>query len=652
MSTTAFYVTTPIYYVNAEPHLGHAYTTIVADVAARFHRLMGHRVRFQTGTDEHGDKIVQAAAARGVEPKAYTDRISQAFRDLWPELRIEHDRFIRTTDPDHMATVQRILQIVYDKGDIYFAKYGGKYCYGCERFYADRELVDGKCPDHQVEPTYIEEENYFFRMSKYQDALIEHIRANPEFIRPERYRNEVLSFLREPLEDLCISRPKTRLAWGIELPFDSKYVTYVWFDALINYVTGLGWPGDELFDTFWPAAQHLIAKDILKPHGVYWPTMLMSAGLPLYQHLNVHGYWNVETAKMSKSLGNVVRPLDMAGIYGLDAFRYFLLREMSFGLDSNFSEELLVARYDSDLANNLGNLFSRVLNMLGQYREGRVPDAPAALDERDRELAELTREVVAAYRDHMTEFRFHRALAELWRLVSAANKYVVENEPWTLARDPEQAERLDAVLFILIDALERITRMIAPVMPGKAAVMAAALGHEGPIAPGALVEVEEQVAVPGRTTSKPGALFPRVVTKKPKAGKKADKARKTSEKDIKAELKKAPEATDEIDIDHFARLDLRVGQVVTCAPVKGADKLLHLQVDLGEAEPRSVVAGIAQHYRPDELVDRQVVVVANLKPVKLRGLLSQGMVLAATGADGRVVLVAPGAELAPGSKVR
>ncbi|MDZ7695779.1 MAG: methionine--tRNA ligase [Deltaproteobacteria bacterium] len=375
-----YYITTPIYYVNAEPHIGHAYTTIVADALSRFHRLCGMDTLFLTGTDEHGDKIADAAEACGESPKAYVDRVSGMFRDLWPRLEISHSRFIRTTDPAHQETVRYILDRVNERGDIYFSEYEGLYCFGCERFYTERELVDGKCPDHQKAPEVIKEANYFFRMSKYQKWLIDHIRTHPGFIRPERYKNEVLSFLSEPLEDLCISRPKSRLTWGITLPFDENFVTYVWFDALINYVSALGYPKGEDFQTYWPAAQHMIAKDILKPHGIYWPCMLKSAGIDPYRHLNVHGYWNVDEGKMSKSVGNVVRPLDLVDIYGLDGFRYFLLRDMVFGLDSEFSEQALISRINSDLANDLGNSVSRSLTMIHKYFEGEVPDPKVSLE--------------------------------------------------------------------------------------------------------------------------------------------------------------------------------------------------------------------------------------------------------------------------------
>jgi len=326
-----FYITTPIYYVNARPHLGHAYTTIIADVATRFNEMLKKDVFFLTGTDEHGDKVVRAAKKENLSSRRYVDRISALYKDLWPELNIKYNYFIRTTDPSHIAVVEQILQRIYDSGDIYYSEYEGLYCFGCERFYNQRELVDGKCPDHETDPEVIKESNYFFKMSKYQDWLIDHIKKNPEFIRPQRYKNEVLSFLKEPLEDLCISRPKTRLKWGITLPFDKDYVTYVWFDALLNYVSALGYPDGDLFKKYWPVAQHIVAKDILKPHGIYWPIMLKAAGIDTYKHLNVHGYWNVDQSKMSKSLGNVVEPLQLKEIYGLDQFRFFLLRDMVFG---------------------------------------------------------------------------------------------------------------------------------------------------------------------------------------------------------------------------------------------------------------------------------------------------------------------------------
>ncbi|MFQ5840660.1 MAG: methionine--tRNA ligase, partial [Candidatus Methylomirabilales bacterium] len=447
MSRPPFFVTTPIYYVNALPHLGHAYTTILADTLARFKRFTGYEVFFLTGTDEHGDKIAQAAAAAGEPPKAYADRVSAAFREAWARLNLSHDDFIRTTEDRHVRVVQQVLMALYTQSqaqpkgqeDLYFGEYGGHYCYGCERFYAEREMVGGQCPDHQTPLTFIKEQNYFFRMSKYQDWLVRHLEEHPDTIRPERYRNEVRRFLDEPLEDLCISRPVSRLQWGIPLPFDPHYVTYVWFDALINYVTALGYPDDPRFTRFWPAANHLIAKDILKPHGVYWPTMLKAMGREPYRHLNVHGYWKIEEGKMSKSRGTVVRPLDLTAKYGQDAFRYFLLREMVFGLDASFSEEALVRRLNADLANDLGNLLSRTIAMLDKYLAGQIPDIPAPATDLDSTLYRLATETSGMIDRAMEALQFHRALEAIWELINALNRYIDSAKPWELAKRDREA---------------------------------------------------------------------------------------------------------------------------------------------------------------------------------------------------------------------
>ena len=462
--------------MNAEPHLGHTYTTVVADTLARHYRRSGREALLVTGTDEHGDKIAQAAAAAGHTPRELADRVSALFRSTWNACGIAYDGFIRTTDPDHVRTVQEILRRVHEGGDIYFGSYGGLYCTGCERFYTEKELVDGKCPDHQVAPVYVDEENYFFRMSKYQKPLLDELEAHPDLILPDRYRNEVLSMLRgEALGDLCISRPKSRLQWGIELPFDDRYVTYVWFDALIGYVTALRQLAPSRFDDFWPRVEHLIGKDIVKPHGIFWPTMLMAAGLPLYRGLRVHGYWTRGESKMSKSLGNVVRPLEVKERFGMDAFRYFLLREMAFGHDATFSEDALVTRINADLANNLGNLISRTLAMQDRYFGGVVQDAGEPTDD-DRELATTFATAIREVPAFTEQLAFHRALESLWRAIDQANKFIVTTAPFKLAKDDATKPRAGAVLRQLLEGLFVTAVLLHPFLPDTSARLLASLG--------------------------------------------------------------------------------------------------------------------------------------------------------------------------------
>jgi methionyl-tRNA synthetase len=511
--TACFYVTTPIYYVNAEPHIGHTYTTVVADTLARYHRLAGEDTFFLTGTDEHGEKIAEVAQQRGLPPTAIADQYSGAFRDTWEQLGFSFDRFIRTTDPEHVEVVQGILQTVYDAGAITFQEYDGLYCVGCERFLAERDMQDGLCIDHERAPEKRHEANYFFRMSEHFGWLADYIESHPDFIRPERYKNEALAMLRDEsgLGDLCISRPKDRLEWGIELPFDSDYVCYVWFDALINYLTGAGYPDGTEFEARWGSVEHFVAKDILKPHAIFWPIMLRAIGLPPYQHLNVHGYWNVDARKVSKTLGNMVSPLVMREKYGFEAFRFFLLRDMVFGLDSNFSEAALVARINADLANNLGNLVSRTLNMTARFADGRVPES-GPREELEQQLIAAVPGTAAAVDHHMRRCEIHRALDAVFELVDSVNRYLEQRAPWQAAKQPGAEQQVATTLYTSCEALRCIALLLAAFLPETAAEILARLGMPEALAQANALEAAGRWGeLPaGTPTTKGAPLFPRL----------------------------------------------------------------------------------------------------------------------------------------------
>lgn len=619
-----FYVTTPIYYVNDKPHIGHAYTTILADVLSRFHRLNGDATYFLTGTDEHGQKVQKAAHEHGMTEQEQCDTTVVRFQELWEKLGITNDSFIRTTETRHKKVVSEILQDLYDRNLIYKAEYKGRYCVPCERFFTDKDLGEEKlCPECGRPTNEIVESNYFFKMSQFQQWLVDYIKEHPKFILPEYRANETLGFLKNPLSDLCISRPKSRLAWGIELPFDKDYVCYVWFDALVNYITGVGYrTNDTDFKKWWPASYHLIGKDILTTHTVYWPTMLKAIGLEMPETIFAHGWWLTGQSKMSKSLGNVVNPMAMAEKYGVDAFRFFLLAEMSLGQDASFSEDAFIERYNSNLANDLGNMLSRVVKMTVKQFDGTVP-SPGAENDDDKELKDAVLKAVEVMKSSVPEMKLNNGIEEVMNAVRAANRYIEKTAPWSLAKSGDTA-RLSTVMYTAAEALRFISVLLSPIMPSKMAELRKAIGINSPAA--SLNELDKWSGLAaGSKMEDIGSLFQRIDKKQesapPAPAAAAPAPKKEDKKDDSA-------TTGLVTIDDFFKTQLKTAKVIQAERIEGADKLLKLQIDVG-GEKRQIVAGVAQYYTPEEITGKNIVVVANLQPAKIRGIDSQGMLLAA-----------------------
>ncbi|HAT4211132.1 methionine--tRNA ligase [Clostridium perfringens] len=645
MCKKPYYITTPIYYPSTNLHIGNTYTTVAADAIARFKRLTGHEVMFLTGTDEHGQKIERIANEKGITPKEHVDEIVAGIKDLWKMMNISYDKFIRTTDDYHVKAVQEIFKKLYDQGDIYKDSYEGLYCTPCESFWTETQLVNGNCPDCGRPVEKAKEEAYFFKMSKYADRLIQYIEEHPDFIQPESRKNEMLNnFLRPGLQDLCVSR--TSFTWGIPVSFDEKHVIYVWIDALSNYITALGYgqENQELYKKFWPADVHLIGKDILRFHTIYWPIMLMALGLELPKQVFGHGWLLVDGGKMSKSKGNVVDPVVLVNMFGADAVRYYLLREIPFGSDGLFNNEIFIKKVNTDLANDLGNLLSRTIAMVYKYFDG-VIQAPTCKEAIDDELINLALSTPGKVEASIDALKIPEALESIWTLISRANKYIDETTPWILAKDEEKKERLGTVLYNLLETLRFVSVMISPFLTETSVKINAQLNTKVTTWE-SLKEFNGTVA--GDKVVKGDVIFPRIDVEEKLAELEALKPAPV--KPANEELVKNP-IKEEITIDDFDKIDLRVVKVLECEPVKKAKKLLKLKVDLG-GEERQVISGIAEYYKPEELVGKYVVLVANLKPVKLRGELSQGMILAAAPSDdSELLLVNPG-EMLTGSQVR
>ena len=629
MDKKTFYITTPIYYPSDKLHIGNTYSTVIADAISRYKRLAGYDVMFLTGTDEHGQKIQRKAEAKGVTPKEYVDEIVAGIQNLWKVMNVSHDKFIRTTDDYHIEAVQKIFKQLYDQGDIYKGHYEGKYCTPCETFFTETQLVDGKCPDCGREVEDAKEEAYFFKLSKYQDKLLEYIESHPGFIEPSSRQNEMINnFIKPGLEDLCVSR--TSFNWGIPVTFDEKHVVYVWIDALSNYITALGYgsDNDENYKKFWPADIHIVGKDIIRFHTIIWPCMLMALNLPLPKKVYGHGWLLVDGGKMSKSKGNVVDPILLSEHFGSDAVRYYILREISFGSDGQYTSENFIKRINSDLANDLGNLVSRTLQMIVKYFDGNISKGLIE-GEFDAALKSLAEETVDNVDKLMDSYRVNEAVEAVMKLVSRANKYIDETEPWVLAKDEANKERLKGVLYNLTESIRYISTLISPFLPETSEKINSQFKFTAD-----MITLESLKTFGSLDFSlnveRGNVMFPRIDAEKKLQ--ELEAIREEMMKKAGVEKREITPIKEEITIDDFAKLDFRVVKVLECEKVKKADKLLKLTVELG-GETRTVVSGIAKHYKPEDLVGKKVILVANLKPAKLRGIESHGMILAASSDD-------------------